>query len=239
MKKVCLALLLSLALCISGAVAEEAASAPVNPEDCLGVWYATQMGSEGYMLPYAVMGSEMSLEFFADGTVTVLEGEEERTGGWTVDDQGVMTFQDATMIYNVSMLEEGTLVLDADYLLIYLEREPAAAAEPLPEADTDVTQESFVGIWTLTEMTYNGAAISVADMYSSEVLMTLNADLTALMTYAEEEPVELTWTFEGYTATITDGEAPVEATLHGGRLVMEAEGMVMIFDIFDPATVTE
>ncbi len=231
MKKVCLALLLSLALCISGAVAEEAASAPVNPEDCLGVWYATQMGSEGYMLPYALMGSEMSLEFLEDNTVTVTEGEEVRTGAWMVDDQGAMTFQDAEMTYGVSMLAEGTLVLDASYLLIYLEREPAAAAEPLPEADTDVTQENFVGVWTLTAMTYNGAELSVADLYSSEVLMTLNADLTARMTYAEEEPVELTWTFDGYTATITDGEAPVEGTLHGGRLVMEAEGMVMIFDL--------
>jgi hypothetical protein len=240
MKKVCLALLLSLALCISGAIAEEATTpAPLNPEDCLGVWSATQAGSEGYMLPYALMGSEMNLEFFADGTVTVLDGENERTGSWTVDDQGVMTFQDATLIYKVSMLEEGTLVLDTDYLLIYLEREPAAAAEPLPEADTDVTQESFVGVWTLTEMTYNGATISVQDVYSTEVLMTINEDLTAVMAYAEEEPVALTWSFAGYTITITDGDVPVDATLHGGRLVMESDGKAMIFDVYEPTTVTE
>ena len=224
MKKVTLALLLALALCMPCAVAEEVV--PVNPEDCLGVWYATQMGSDGVMYPYALMGAEMSIEFFADGTVAVRAGEEERSGTWEIDDQGAMTLHDAEMAYGVT-LNDGTLVMNSRYMLIYLEREPAAA-EPLPDPDTDVTEASFVGIWNAMEMESGGVRFSVDGI---EMRLTINADHTAQMASPDEAPTDLTWSLDGYTISITDGASPVACSLRGGRLVLEAEGTLMIFDL--------
>ncbi len=227
MKRISLALILVLALLMPFAVAEEVT--PVDPADCLGLWYATQVGMDGNTFPYAMMGSDMTLEFFADGSVTAMSGEDISTGTWALDEQGMMTYTDQGMPFGVT-LEEETLVLDAGYMLIYLEREPTAAAEPLPEPDTDVTEASFVGAWIATEIEISGTRISMAGMSYVEMTLTINADYTALSVTTGEEPAELTWSMEGNVITITDGDQPVACTLRGGRLVLEADDMMMIFD---------
>ena len=100
-----------------------------------------------------------------------------------------------------------------------------------------MAEEEITGDWYLKTMKsgdqeYDAASIGYV------IVMTLNADGSAVMTMPGQEPVTGTWTLEGNKITVTANDAPVEGTVSEGAIILEQDGMKMVFTRDEVSAIT-
>ena len=115
------------------------------------------------------------------------------------------------------------------------ETKPAEKAEEVEEVEEEVSAEDEIaGLWTLVSAEAQGEVIDPADLGMS-MSMELEEDGTAIL-IAEyegetEEEEEGEWIADGNTVVITDSTGEEQVfELVDGQLVVELEGVSMIFD---------
>jgi len=87
----------------------------------------------------------------------------------------------------------------------------------------------YTGTWYLVSLEASGIAINPADL-GMEMIVTLNADGTGLISTTGEEDEAATWTLDDGTLTITADDSPLDFELNAdGQLVGEAEENIMFF----------
>ena len=91
-----------------------------------------------------------------------------------------------------------------------------------------MAEEEITGDWYLKTMKsgdqeYDAASIGYV------IVMTLNEDGSATMTMPGQEPIAGTWTLDGDKITVTADDAPVDGTVSEGAIVLEQDGMEMVF----------
>ena len=72
----------------------------------LGTWHGVSMEMEGMAISFSYLDMVMDITFYADGTVTIFDGEETDTGVWRVE-SGVAILQDA----QITLQDDGSLWL--------------------------------------------------------------------------------------------------------------------------------
>ncbi len=100
-----------------------------------------------------------------------------------------------------------------------------------------MAEEEITGDWYLKTMKsgdqeYDAASIGYV------IVMTLNADGSAVMTMPGQEPVTGTWTLEGNKITVTADDTPVEGTVSEGAIILEQDGMKMVFTRDEVSAIT-
>ncbi|MBR0357555.1 MAG: lipocalin family protein [Clostridia bacterium] len=91
-----------------------------------------------------------------------------------------------------------------------------------------MAEEEITGDWYLKTMKsgdqeYDAASIGYV------IVMTLNEDGSATMTMPGQEPIAGTWALDGDKITVTADDAPVDGTVSEGAIVLEQDGMEMVF----------
>lgn len=150
----------------------EADVAPVGDDGApfIGAWYLELLVLDGMEMNPALLGMNMSIEFFADGTVATDDGEGPVTSTWTVENGAALV---DGMPMTIS--SEGKLVLDDGEAQMIFGQEPAAAGTELSEEEQllallgllgqmeledtpDLPEElqSFVGEWYLCYIATGG-----------------------------------------------------------------------------------
>lgn len=87
----------------------------------------------------------------------------------------------------------------------------------------------YAGVWYLVSAESGGIPFNPADI-GMEMVMTLNADGTGVITMSGEEDKAATWVSDGEILTVTAKEQPRVFTLTAdGQLVAENEGSKLIF----------
>ena len=223
MKKL-LAMLLALAMMLGCAAFGE-------DVDYTGTWVLTGAESGGVELSaemIALVGLDMTLVFDEDGTVTISMWGMEEAGTWVATENGVaITDADETLAVPY---QDGALLIDQDGTIMKLTREGAVAAEEEEEAVPTVSAADFdfAGYWVVTSIEMMGMSLDPATLGVS-AYMELFEDGTCYLV-AMEETQDGTWAVTETGIETTDAAGVVDIyTLVGEQLVVEMEGMKMIF----------
>lgn len=99
-------------------------------------------------------------------------------------------------------------------------------------AEEDITGDWYLKTMKSGDQEYDAASIGYV------IVMTLNADGSAVMTMPGQEPVTGTWTLEGNKITVTADDAPVEGTVSEGAIILEQDGMEMVFTREEVSAIT-
>ena len=99
-------------------------------------------------------------------------------------------------------------------------------------AEEDITGDWYLKTMKSGDQEYDAASIGYV------IAMTLNADGSAVMTMPGQEPVTGTWTLEGNKITVTADDAPVEGTVSEGAIILEQDGMEMVFTREEVSAIT-
>lgn len=99
-------------------------------------------------------------------------------------------------------------------------------------AEEDITGDWYLKTMKSGDQEYDAASIGYV------IVMTLNADGSAVMTMPGQEPVTGTWTLEGNKITVTADDTPVEGTVSEGAIILEQDGMEMVFSRDEVSAIT-
>lgn len=99
-------------------------------------------------------------------------------------------------------------------------------------AEEDITGDWYLKTMKSGDQEYDAASIGYV------IVMTLNADGSAVMTMPGQEPVTGTWTLEGNKITVTADDTPVEGTVSEGAIILEQDGMEMVFSREEVSAIT-
>ena len=99
-------------------------------------------------------------------------------------------------------------------------------------AEEDITGDWYLKTMKSGDQEYDAASIGYV------IVMTLNADGSAVMTMPGQEPVTGTWTLEGNKITVTADDTPVEGTVSEGASILEQDGMEMVFSRDEVSAIT-
>ena len=99
-------------------------------------------------------------------------------------------------------------------------------------AEEDITGDWYLKTMKSGDQEYDAASIGYV------IAMTLNADGSAVMTMPGQEPVTGTWTLEGNKITVTADDTPVEGTVSEGAIILEQDGMEMVFSRDEVSAIT-
>ena len=105
---------------------------PIGEEGApyFGTWKLSALEMEGISIAAAEFGMEMDLTLNSDGTCAMYDGEETRTGAWTMID-GAAWLEGSTMTIDA----EGRLCMEEEGASMYFVREGAQAPAPAPETE--------------------------------------------------------------------------------------------------------
>ena len=207
----------------------------------IGNWSAVAVtdGTDFYGMD--LLGMSMNVVLNADGTGSLDMDTDSTPGGWYVEN-GAAIFAPILEEGGQPVLEEaipftmdenGRMCIDLMGLIVLLEKEgaeyavPAIPEKPWPEMDADKAQ-AYVGTWDAVKYYVDGTEYSAEVMGATTLI--LNADGTAQMIEGEEEPYELRWYAESYSAYVGPTMSAL-AELYfdmNGDLQMKQDGSKMI-----------
>ena len=218
----------------------------------IGNWSAVAVTDGADFYGMDLLGISMTVVLNDDGTSVVDMDGDAAPGGWYVEDgtaifapileEGGQPVPEEAMPFTLD--ENARMCLDLGGLIILMEKEgaeyatPAIPEKPWPELDADKAQY-YVGTWDAVSYIVDG------DTYPAELVgpttLILNADGTAQMTEGEEEPYELRWYAESYSAYVGPAmSALVEIYFDAnGNLEMLQDGSKIVFAPHVEATVIE
>ena len=155
----------------------------------LGTWHGVSMEMEGMAISFSYLDMVMDITFYADGTVTVFDGEETDTGVWRVE-SGVAILQDA----QVTLQDDGSLWLMEDGDKMVFTRDDTAADTAPGEATGETTGEAlsegmsaYAGIWHACYLVTGGVTGDPRSLFGLDITLTLNEDGTGVLTFPEAE----------------------------------------------------
>lgn len=243
---VALAMLLTLA---APALAEQA--------DVVGTWTVTDVEISGVTVDAAAAGMQMTMTLGEDGAAALDDGSAVQTGTWSFDGETLSLVDETGDEMLLALQTDGTLLLDADGMVIVWEMDAvqsggeaadsdnlvtsddaAAAGEAAasPDASDDVTP---VGTWVLESVDAAGETLTPADA-GLEMSVTFNADGTATWV-TDGVAAECSWMQDGAVVSAIDPAAEPaqvsEFTLQAdGTMTLEqADGMRLTFVPGEPA----
>ncbi|MBQ3484549.1 MAG: leucine-rich repeat protein, partial [Clostridia bacterium] len=208
----------------------------------IGNWTAVAVtdGTDFYGMD--LLGISMTAVLNDDGTGVVDIDGDTAPGGWYVEDgtaifapileEGGQPVPEEAMPFTLD--ENARMCLDLSGLIMLMEKEgveyatPAIPEKPWPELDADKAQY-YVGTWDAVSYIVDGETYP-AELVGPTTLI-LNADGTAQMTEGEEEPYELRWYAESYSAYVGPAmSALVEIYFDmNGNLQMMQDGSEIVF----------
>ena len=208
----------------------------------IGNWTAVAVtdGTDFYGMD--LLGISMTAVLNDDGTGVVDMDGDTAPGGWYVEDgtaifapileEGGQPVPEEAMPFTLD--ENGRMCLDLGGLILLMEKEgaeyavPAIPEKPWPELDADKAQY-YVGTWDAVSYIVDGETYP-AELVGPTTLI-LNADGTAQMIEGEEEPYELRWYAERYSAYVGPAmSALVEIYFDmNGNLEMMQDGSKIVF----------
>ncbi|NLF26722.1 MAG: hypothetical protein GX592_02390 [Clostridiales bacterium] len=99
----------------------------------------------------------------------------------------------------------------------------------IPFAAAGAAQQEFLGMWYGTEVVMGETTLPIG-MLGMEATMDIRGDGTALL-HASGEETSGTWTADGTgTISIDDGKSVSTASLLDGKLYVESEGFIVVFE---------
>lgn len=164
------------------------AALAVEPAEILGVWYLERLEMAGEAIDAAMLGMEITVELFEDGTAAMsMPGEEPLAGSWRIS--GEQIFVDAAGDELPFVLADGYLVANDEeegYAMVFgRDATEVIALAPVRE---DAVLEDFNGNWTATVVEADGIRAPSA-MMGFEVTVWIENGHVAMT--AMEETIEL------------------------------------------------
>lgn len=197
-------------------------------DDPIGKWTCVSYTVSGYTYEASGMFQKgCSVELRADGTGRiVMEDYVEESVKWA--DTGDAILLSGSYIFNEAKMAQGLLTIDYHGVLLTFERESTEPQTPNAIADHATANDGFIGMWVGKTMEMEGEQIDIA-MLGMSMTITLNADGT----YTQDTNGEAstgTWTQTSETTgELLSGGAAILLTLQDGNMLMEQDGMKMLF----------
>lgn len=205
--------------------------------DYTGTWVLTSLETGGTtmdMTMLAQLGMDMTMTLNADGTMFTTTMGVTENGTWVVTEQGIAITDDEETIQII--YKDDVLRIEEDGAAMLLTREGAAApAETGLQADPNAASYNYTGVWVLSGVEMFGVQMDPATVgVSGDVA--LYEDGTCTLTMLDESQ-DGTWAVTGTGITTTDAQGVVDIyTLVNGELVVEQDGMKLIFIHYVPLT---
>lgn len=205
--------------------------------DYTGTWVLTSAEASGVTMDadmLAMLGMDMTMTLNADGTMTVSMLGMEEAGTWVATENGVaITDEEETIELPY---QNDMLLMEQDGTIMMLARgEASAQADDGIQADPNAASYNYTGVWVLSGVEMFGVQMDPATVgVSGDVALYEDGTCTLTM---QDESQDGTWAVTGTGITTTDAQGVVDAyTLVNGELVVEQDGMKLIFIHYVPLT---